>query len=234
MLHVITPSRGRPASALRLREALRATCAGEWRLYLCVDNDDRLLLEYRRIAEPSTTSVIPGPRKGLTEWTNLVARSLIVQHGARWLASLGDDHVPRSVGWDRQLIGAIVAMDGPGWAYGDDLLQGENLPTAWVQSAEIMSALGWMLLPACEHLMVDVAVRDLGLATKRIAYLPDVVVEHMHSANGKAPFDATYEHGNSAQRVRIDGTAYHAWHDSDEFTVAVDTVRDLRWGASGG
>jgi hypothetical protein len=51
----------------------------------------------------------------------------------RYLASLGDDHRPRTKGWDRRLIDAIESLGGaPGIAYGDDKLQGAALPTAWV------------------------------------------------------------------------------------------------------
>ena len=231
MLHVITPSRGRPGNAARLQQALRETCAGGFLLVLGVDRDDPDLPAYRQLSARDTT-VVPGERRHLTGWTNLLANSVIYGgQQAQWLASLGDDHLPRTPGWDEKLIGAIQAMDGPGWAYGDDLLRHEDIPTAWVQSAELVKALGWMMLPACHHLGVDLAVRDLGRAAGRIAYEPTVVVEHLHFVNDKAPHDATYEHGNNPTRIRDDNHGHAVWLGSEHFVFDVAAVKSLRWEA---
>ena len=224
MLHILTPSRGRPANALRLRDALRETCAGEWRLWLGVDSDDPALDEYRALAGRDTFVRSEG-RMHLSAWTNYLAD--LASDDLRdddWLASLGDDHLPRT----------------PGWAYGNDLLQGEGIPTAWVQHADLVRGrgmspgLGWMMLPACEHLGVDLAVRDLGRAAGRIAYEPAVVVEHLHFVNGKAADDATYRHGNNETRIRDDNAAHAAWLASPQFAADVQTVKALTWGGGHG
>lgn len=239
MLHVLTPSRGRMENAARLQRALRETCTGDFVLWLGVDTDDPTLDDYRQL-EDVDTNVVVQPRDHLCGWTNKLAWIARTEARAEWLASLGDDHVPRTKGWDTALIDAIRAMDGPGWAYGNDLLRRADTPTAWVQSAALVKALGWMMLPGCEHLYVDTAVKDLGTAAGRIAYLggptdeDGVVIEHMHSANGKAPDDQLYRDANSGRRIRRDGSAWRVWLDGPRFTQDVSIVRALTWGATDG
>lgn len=210
-LLVITPSRGRPERLAEMAAAVRATSYLDTDVVAAVDTDDPRYRDYALLAN-SGVPVVAGPRGSLAAWTNTLAyRYAHSDSPPRYLASLGDDHIPRTPGWDEQLIKVIEAMDGPGWAYGNDLLQGENLPTAWVQSTELVRALGWMALPGCEHLFIDDAVRDLGRAAGRITYHSGVVIEHMHPAAGKAAEDDTYRAGNSQQRVNEDGAAYRKW-----------------------
>jgi len=209
-LVIITPSRGRPRQLRELIDACDSTAEGAVRVLPCLDNDDPDLDEYRKIL-PSAPRLV-GDRKTLSGWTNHAAQILADRSDPpAYLASLGDDHRPRTKGWDRRLIEVIEAMDGPGIAYGNDLLQGERVPTAWVVSVEIVRTLGWMMLPACEHLYVDNVVRDLGLAAGRIAYRPDVVIEHLHPAAGKAAWDESYQRSNSSHMYARDLNAYQEW-----------------------
>jgi hypothetical protein len=99
---------------------------------------------------------------------------------------MGDDHLPRTPGGDRLLLDGLADMGG-GFAYGNDLYQGEILPTAVAVSSPIVAALGWMCLPALNHMFVDDVWKALGGATNRLRYLPDVVIEHLHHVNAKAP-----------------------------------------------
>ena len=72
-----------------------------------------------------------GPRGGLAEWTNRIAVRRAGEY--RYLASFGDDHVPRTPGWDAALIRAIEAMGGTGMAYPFDGTR-EDIPEAVVAS----------------------------------------------------------------------------------------------------
>ena len=129
--------------------------------------------------------------------------------GYRTFASLGDDHVPRTPGWDRLLLEAIDAMGGTGMAYGDDLLQGAALPTFVVMSADIVAALGWVCEPSMRHYNLDNVWQDLGRGAGCLAYRDDVIVEHMHPGASKAPFDDTY--AEDSPHWPQDLTAYQAW-----------------------
>lgn len=211
-LAVIVPSRGRPRQLREMVEAVHATATGTVAVYVLVDDDDPHLGAYLDTI-PTGTGLRAGPRRSLTRWTNEAAADLLAQpQPPRYLASLGDDHRPRTHGWDRRLIGAIESLgEAPGIAYGNDLLQGPRLPTAWVVSAAIVRTLGWMCLPGCEHMYVDNAVLELGRASGRILYCPDVVIEHLHPLAGKGEWDASYAESNTRDRFAADRAVFDAW-----------------------
>jgi hypothetical protein len=100
---------------------------------------------------------------------------------------------------------------GSGIAYGNDLLQGERLPTAAFMTSDIIRTLGWMCPPTLEHLYIDNAWLELGRAMGRLRYLPDVVLEHLHPDAGKAQQDQTYAEANHPDRDRRDKAAFEAW-----------------------
>lgn len=211
-LVVVTPSRGRPQQLDQLHHAVQLTTSGRVDVVGLVDDDDPAHADYARLR--LCCEVWTGPRRSLAGWTNYAAGILLdcpPDEGPRYLASLGDDHRPRTKDWDLRLIDAIEAMDGPGIAYGNDLLQGAALPTAWVVSAELVRAVGWMMLPTCEHMYVDTAVLALGQAAGRIAYVPGVTIEHLHPTAGKAAWDESYRASNAGERYAADAAAYEAW-----------------------
>lgn len=232
-LTVLVPSRGRPAALADLAEAVHTTAAGAVEVLAAVDDDDPARDEYLQGASPRTYRVLVGPRRSLCGWTNELANlrlAAAVVPCPRYFASLGDDHRPRTPGWDRMLIEAIEQLPGPGFAYGNDLLQGRALPTAWVASTEVVRALGWMMLPTCAHMYVDAAILALGLDTGRIAYRADVIIEHLHPLAGKASWDPSYRESNSSGRYDADRAAYEAWHANQR---AADAARLLAVKAGG-
>lgn len=209
-LLVITPSRGRPLRLAAMLTATLGNATSRTDVAVAVDDDDDLDA-YQEAAQPVEVQwpgrILwrTGPRDTLTGWTNRIAATGIRDYRA--LASLGDDHVPRTAGWDTMLLDALLAMPGGlGIAYGDDQLQGINLPTAPVISSRIVAELGWMCHPDLEHMFVDNVWRDLGLLANCLVYHPEVIIEHVHPVNGKAQPDATYEGANA--RLERDGIAY--------------------------
>jgi len=225
-LVVITPSRDRPEQFREMIRAVGETTDGRVEVLGLVDDDDPQLDWYDRLG----AALMVGKRRSLSAWTNEGARSVLAGRNGRtprYLASLGDDHRPRGA-WDLKLIDAIEQLDGPGMAYGNDLYQGVNMPTAWVVSAEVVRALGWMMLPSCEHMYVDAAVLALGKAADRIVYRPDVVIEHLHPYAGKADMDASYRQSNAPERYAADRAAYEAWK-RDGLAADVAQLTALTW-----
>lgn len=234
-LVVITPSRGRPRQLNELAHAVNHTTDGRAEVFGLVDLDDPQRAAYKALLQPY---IAAGPRRSLAGWTNFAAAGLVNgglggEPPPRYLASFGDDHLPRTRDWDRKLIAAIEAMPGPGIAYGNDLFQGANLPTGWVVSAELVAAVGWMMLPTCEHMYVDTAVLELGRAADRIAYVPEVVIEHRHPLAGKAAWDDSYRETNTDARYAADKAAYEAWLAGGLATDAA-AVRALQYTRTGG
>jgi hypothetical protein len=211
---VITPSRGRPERLeYMLGETLRLSGPGT-HVAVCYDEDDpeagryEALGEKIRQAHPGRTFWHRGRRRTMGDWTNYVA---MWPRAARYpyLASLGDDHIPRTQGWDAALTAAIEARGGTGIGYGDDRHQHENLPTAPVISSDIIRVLGWVILPGIRGKFCDNAWRDLAdLAGVRV-YVPEVVIEHVHPDAGKAAWDGTYGDGHGSWAG--DEAVYLAW-----------------------
>ena len=147
-----------------------------------------------------------GPRKGLCAWTNEVAVRRAGEYP--FLASLGDDMVPRTPGWDHFLTRAITDMGGAGFSYPWDGLR-EDIPEAVVMSSGIVTALGWMCLPELQHFYPDNVWADLGRGAGCIRHCRAVVVEHVHPRAGTARRDATY--AEASPKLDADRTAYQEW-----------------------
>ncbi|HEY9473032.1 MAG TPA: hypothetical protein VIS06_04165, partial [Mycobacteriales bacterium] len=197
-LVVLVPSRGRPGNIRDLRKAWDATSTARSAFAVIVDEDDPCCEEY--LADATSREevfVSRGRRRRIGQLLNEVAPQ--VAGHARAVGFMGDDHRPRSRGWDTTMLHTLDAMGG-GLVYGDDLIHGEALPTAVVMSSQIVSALGWMCPPGLGHLYLDNAWLELGRALGRIRYLPGLVVEHMHPIAGKARMDDTYRQANTAEQ----------------------------------
>lgn len=227
-LLVITPSRGRPWHLQRLASALRDTSVLETDLAVAIDDDDPRFDDYKNLGLPDLQH---GPRSSLTELTNKIALERMGDY--RFLASLGDDHVPRTKGWDRDLTGEIMAMGGTGFAYAN----GSRwvIPEAIVASSDIVRALGWLANPRMGHYKIDDTWLELGLAARCIAYRHDVLVEHMQfgipydpldPAKGyKAVRDDTYSDALTPEKTMGDVVAWHGWRDDTANGLLADAAK---------
>lgn len=150
-LLVIVPSRSRPGSIARMLDAVHATAKMRTHVHVAVDDDDPELERYQYVmgqAGRDGDTLTTGPRKGLCAWTNEIAVPAAGEYP--FLASLGDDHVPYTPGWDKALIRAIAEMGGTGFAYPWDGTR-EDIPEAVVISSDIVTTLGWMCEPSLNH-----------------------------------------------------------------------------------
>lgn len=185
----IVPTRGRSENAKRLYEAINAT-ADFTELVFAIDDND--IATYRELMDE-----LAGLNNVKFVVANQMGMNATLNHWANWfapdydyIAFMGDDHLPHTPGWDTKLAEAIGTE--PGISYGNDLLQGENLPTAVVMSAGIVEALGWMSPPPLKHLFLDNFWLAVGEALGNVNYLSDVIIEHLHYTNGKAEADDRY------------------------------------------
>ena len=217
----IVPTRGRNDNAIRLFEAINAT-ADFTEVVFAIDADD--VETYTGLMHETTgldnVKVVIAERMGMNGTLN---------HWALWFSPdydyicfMGDDHLPRTGGWDTKLAEAIGTE--PGIAYGNDLLQGENLPTAVVMSSKIIRATGFMSPPALKHLFLDNYWLAMGHALENVNYLPDVILEHLHYTNGKAEHDDRYAAVNNAEMHNGD-QAIFAEYLATEFSNDVENVK---------
>lgn len=200
-LVLLVPSRGRPHNVARLLDACAGTCQAETIVHFGFDEDDPRLLENVAAAE-GLTEISVRPRMGLAAWTNELAAA---HPDAEWLCSIGDDMVPVTEGWDKQLCDAAA----PGIAYPNDKRR-DDIPECAVISRSIVDALGWYCEPTLEHWFIDSVWADLGRLAGCLSYLPEVIVEHRHpNVPGGDPHDATYQ--DAAAGFAADMAAYQKW-----------------------
>ena len=228
---VIVPSRGRPHAVTEIAAAFIDTTRDPdtW-FRIAVDSDDPDLGRYRdaaaAVADPRI-AVMPVIGGYMSAALNEAAVSVVVDQSVDAVGFMGDDHRPRTVGWDVAYQAALRELGGVGIVYGDDGLQAEALPTQCAMSANIVRTLGWMCPPVLRHLWIDNFWLDLGRGAGCLRYLPEIVVEHMHPYNGKGEMDAGYERVNSPEMINADRTAYERYVD-ECLARDIEKVRALR------
>jgi hypothetical protein len=201
---MVCPSRGGPHKLEALLAAWRENTKGAVLLVIC-DPDDPRLPEYRALhAGPGgfTLHVQDEPRR-ICAALNAVVPPLAPGYDV--IGYMADSHVPRTPGWDEALAAALAT---PGVSYPDDMFQGENLPTCMAMTAKIIEILGYLAPPGVEHLYFDDFCKQAGADLGHLAYLPEVKVEHVHPAAGKAPWDEQWERDNSGAQFGRDQAAY--------------------------
>jgi hypothetical protein len=198
----IVPSRGRPEAVNELIEEFNATTAIS-NLVIAVDDDDTS--EY---IVPDKVILEVNPRMKMNGTLNFIANKYCEDYD--YLVFMGDDHRPRTQDWDLLLADSIKDIKH-GIAYGNDLLQGENLPTAVMQDARITRTLGYFSPPKQKHLFLDNFWKDLGTELGTLVYLPEVTIEHLHPFAGKAQLDAGYIEVNDKQVYIYDQMMYQEY-----------------------
>jgi hypothetical protein len=216
-LAVIVPSRGRPHTVAELADAFRDTCTEHTWLLFAVDADDPEYARYRTAVDEAfiahrRVQLTVQPAGTMVTALNHGARTLLEAPG--WarpdaIGFMGDDHRPRTKGWDRAYLDALTSL--PGIVYGNDRIQGASLPTQCAISASVVRALGHMAPEELTHLYVDNYWLTLGRTAGCISYLPQVIVEHLHPVAGRAEWDEGYRRVNAPAMYERDRQAYEEY-----------------------
>ncbi|MFM9634750.1 hypothetical protein ACKI10_45295 [Streptomyces galilaeus] len=216
-LAVIVPSRGRPHTVAELVTAFHDTCSERTWLLFAVDEDDPDCQAYRdAVAEANAggfrVQLTAQPSGTMVSALNHAARILLVAPGPAVpdaIGFMGDDHRPRTHGWDRAYLDALTSL--PGIVYGNDGIQGANLPTQCAISSSVVRALGHMAPPTLTHLYVDNYWLTLGRTAGCISYLPNVIVQHLHPVAGTADWDEGYRRVNAPEMYSRDQATYQEY-----------------------
>jgi len=226
-LLAIVPTRGRPEDARQLAEAFAATCTADTQLLLVVDGGDASLPGYAALVQELGEDVAvdllvnPGTPTMVGALNHAAAWALEAARPAA-LAFLGDDHRPRTTGWDAAYLEALERQ--PGLVFGNDLVQGPDLPTQVALSSSVVAALGHMCPPALTHLYVDNYWRDLGRDADCLTYLPHVIVEHLHPVTGRVPWTDGHRRVNTPESYQRDRQAYQAYQETGRLADDVATL----------
>lgn len=212
---MICPSRSRPGNIQRLAAAWPQVTDAAALLVVC-DGDDPQLPGYEQvIGEPGapgqvTMLTVPGGPHRLGPVLNMAVPTAL-GYGTGAIGFISDSHLPITPDWDTHLTAAI--SERPGVAYGDDLFQGRALPTCPVITASVIRCLGYLSPPGIVHLYIDDFWRQLGLDLGHLAYVPGVVVEHLHPAAGKAAWDRQWTANNTSDQYARDHATFQAFLD---------------------
>jgi hypothetical protein len=215
MLTVIVPTRGRPQNIVTQMKALKASRSICTVIYCVDENDpevDRYVEAVGNDPDAYEFAILQiGEPAMLGPWLNrvapVIARSPKLQR--ELIGFMGDDHFPRTDRWDKTLADACRGQVSI--AYGNDLMQGPNLPTAVFMTGAIIRTLGWMVPPEMEHLYLDDAWKSLGQMSGTLRYFGNVIIEHMHPAARKAAMDEGYNRVNQQSQYDADRKRFADW-----------------------
>ena len=216
-LAVIVPSRGRPQNIKDLIYAMNQTKTTA-DLWVVCDDDDPELAGYQALGIENLL-IFNRTQKGMARPLNLAVRSILQSHKYSHFAFLGDDHRPRTMYWDLDFTN--VLDQGLGMVYGNDLFQGENLPTAIGMHGTIVRELNGMVPEGLFHLYLDNFWKQIGLDIGALTYLPETIIEHMHPLAGKGQIDQGYLDVNAPEIYSADKIVFDAYIDSDEYRALV-------------
>jgi len=208
-LLIIVPSRGRPDNAYRLRDQVEHTTGGQVSVVFAVDEDDETLPDY-----PTSETLIV---KGGSLVAALNEAALKFFNDFDYIGFLGDDTLPHGP-WYAYIMQALLSRRNS-IVYGNDGIQGPNLPTAVFMDTNVIRSLGYMAPPKLKHLYVDNCWKALGEKSGKLVYVEEAYIEHLHPLVGKAESDEGYEKADS-----------HWLHDHEAFAkfVLVDLENDWK------
>lgn len=199
---VMIATRSRPHNAIRAFAQLKRVSTQSD--FLIVINEDQQDL-YPEI--PGVMREVVPSELGCLGKANHILPTYWRDYGT--ITGLDDDCMVTTPGWDAALADAMTG--GYGVAYGDDLIQGEVLPTKVMISTNILRPLGFWAPPTLFHLYADNFWKSLGKALDALYYLPEVKTEHWHYINGRAPMDDLYREAYTTEAVRKDVAAFWSY-----------------------
>lgn len=194
LVSLLLPTRGRPALAQRfLRSAAqRAELPEAVEVVVYADEDD--VPSHTLDSAGLSCTTIVGPRATM----GALNSSCLECSRGEIVVLCNDDIVIRTPGWDRRLREAhAVFDDGVYLAYPNDLFKGRRLCAFPILSRATCDLLGEPFPRAYRGAFIDYHLLDIFKRLEkrgmpRLAYLKDVVFEHMHYRTGKAVYDETY------------------------------------------
>lgn len=219
---VIVPSRsngtGRERNVERFIQHWMFFTEGHSDLCISLDEDDEHY--YERYKDVIYTV---NPNERLVPKLNTASSRFVNEY--KYIAFFGDDHVIKSH-WETEMISYFKDNNETGIVYGNDLLQGERLPTAVCLSSNIIKELGYMIPPVLLHMYADNFWLDLGKQTNSLKYFPNIIWEHMHPDNGKADRDSQYSY--AAHVVHLDRDAYQNYINNGSFQNDIEKINNLK------
>src|SRR5687768_16782225 len=110
-LTVYVPTKGRPQNAIRLQKAFYDTTTLNTRVLFILSDNDKELKNYLQAGLEEFIVVSPA-RPGFVNPVNLGYLHDRKQHYSYAVGFMGDDHLPRTPGWDEKMVNVLLEMQG--------------------------------------------------------------------------------------------------------------------------
>ena len=196
---LIVPTKGRPEKHLEFYESFKDNSTDTDLIFVLSLGD----IQYPRIPGVKYETVDSPTMSGKLNTT-----AVKYANDYDYIAFMGDDVRIRTEAWDAKMLQEISSIPNV-IAYGNDLYQGEELPTAVLMDTNIIKTLGFMSPPEFRHLYIDNYWKSLGTKLSSLKYFSEIILEHLHFTIGKAVEDNTYKESSSSEAFLHDRQAYH-------------------------
>ncbi len=212
-----------------------STRTGIAELCFAIDDNDPMRYDYLRAlnGHPTWVDYVVGPSRNMCEALRGAAMRVLANHRlgtheADAIGFMGDDHRPRTFGWDARFLAGIQRRH---IVYGNDTIQGVNLPTHVVMPTKIVEMLHGIAPQVFIHMYLDNYWKTLGQGAGCLEYMDDVIIEHMHPIAGKAQWDDGYKRVNAGDIYATDAAAFTHYLETGMMDNDISIVRD--WYHSG-
>ena len=174
MILSICPTFNRPDECFRMVKSFKGLSTEYNKLILLFSNNEPRLDQYKDSLElvdgyhilPSTHTI-----------TELINSCLKIYSNIKYYHITNDDVIYKTLGWDNKLV-RVLEDYGSGISYGDDLLQGKNLCTFPMITADLPEKLGWLQMPKLNRYCGDVVWKFIGENCDCLYYVPGVIIQH--------------------------------------------------------
>lgn len=140
-----------------------------------------------------------------------------------WYGFISDDSLIRTPCWDKLLLSKAdhyaIVHSADGWR------TERRIHGAVVFGGELLRALGWWVPPGLIHSFCDDVWETIADKMNLRRYVPDVMVEHCHFANGKTAIDQSYLKAYSS--FDEDKKNFLRWKEED-FELAVKRIMNRK------
>ena len=204
---ITTPTRQRADRTKEMIAAWQKCTSGTSEIVFYVDDDDPDLEKYKTLATDKIRIMV-GKGIGMNASYNALFEA---NPDYDFYAPFDDDQHVRTAGWEDIALAKLKENNDWGLVYGDDLFRHADIASAPILSGKMVRSLGWIGLPGLEHMYCDDVWMDVARACNGLFYIPEIVIEHMHFWNGKAPEDETYKATNNDKVYSHDKAVYEKW-----------------------
>ena len=209
MISILMPTRKRVEWFTRAINSIRDTAANDVEIVVWIDDDD--MASVKKAYELGVKYIVRPRIHNVSDTWNKLAEIAT----GDILGQSSDDFVFRSKGWDIEIEAAYASCsDKILMVHGTDGgVHAGNFSVHTFISRRWIEVVGRCHPPYFPADLADTWLNDIANYIGRRKYLPNVVIEHMHSSLGKAISDDTHKEGRARLATKDYYGMYYAMAD---------------------